>query len=253
MCQVESLKQMVYVLAFFKAVFGAYIIYTGAHFVTSYPIQQAYGINFVSIGGSLVVIGLISGCLSFPQVYGVRKHNRFILITLFFFDSIFMSQLINLGVRILHYTVPLYPKDLQLDCLLNTPQLYTPEECAPYLQSDRTAGFRLLWSWLFTTQATPAQFQIMTNAEINEVCCGFFAPMKCSNISEPMPIGHPLTGITPSLVREKLECGPYPGYYTQQWDCTTYFDVTVIPFIVGGCNYDLGDYITFSIVTIKRK
>jgi len=197
-------------------------------------------VNFASIGGSLICIGLLSSLMAFPTLYGVRKHNRFVLISLFFFDLIFGAQLVALGSKVLAYTTPVFSKDLQADCLLNTPLKHTYEQCFPFYSSDRTIGFRLLWSWLYSTYSNPLQFQIMNQIEIGDACCGFFAPMSCKNITRSMPVGHPLTAINPELVQERLTCGPYPGYYPQQADCTTYYSQTVLPYIVGGCNYDLG-------------
>ena len=241
MCQIESLRQLVIIEAIFKAIMGIYILYTGATFVSSLPIQQAYSVDFLSIGGNLIAIGLFSTLLVFPLVYGVRKHNRFVLISCFFLDTIFMAQLISYGVSILDYTTPIFPKELQLDCLLNSgPLVYSEKECQAFLSHDRTAGFRLLWAWLYSTQKDPLQFQIMVTVEIDNSCCGFFSPMRCSNITDSMPAGHPLTDIRPDLVKMKLECGNYPGYYTQQADCVTIYDNTVRPPIIGGCNYDLG-------------
>ena len=99
MCTLESLLPTVLVLSLFKIGAGLYVLVAGALLVESLPIQMAYSVNFVDIGGSLVALGLFSMLTSFPLVYAVKKHNRFLLVVVFCLDTIFMGQLVNLGDR----------------------------------------------------------------------------------------------------------------------------------------------------------
>ena len=247
MCKLESLYPTVFVLALCKISAGLYVLVAGAMFVESLPVQMAYSINFTDIGGSLVALGLFSMLASFLVVYAVRKHNRFLLFMVFCLDSIFMGQLINLGFRVLRYTEIKFPKDLQEDCVKAVPKLYTSDECQPFREDDRTAGFRLIWIYLFSVRDDPTKFQIMATIERNNECCGFFSPMVenipstgCDPINIPLPSGHRVEDLPSKLVQSKLTCGAYPGFYMKQEDCTTFYDVSVAPPIVGGCNYDLG-------------
>ena len=247
MCTLESLLPTVLVLSLFKIGAGLYVLVAGALLVESLPIQMAYSVNFVDIGGSLVALGLFSMLTSFPLVYAVKKHNRFLLVVVFCLDTIFMGQLVNLGVRILKYTEIKFPKDLQEDCVRAVPKIYTKEECQLFREDDRTAGFRLIWTYLFSVRENPTQFQIMATIERDSECCGFFSPMVedapttgCDPINLPLPNGHRVEDLPTKWVQSKLSCGAYPGFYLRQMDCVAYYDVSVAPPIVGGCNYDLG-------------
>lgn len=247
MCQIGALRQIVYILAFVKVIMGVLIMYVGGTFVSSLPIHLAFSIDFISMGGGIIVLGLLSFLLSFPLVYGVQKHNRFILAVSFLFDTIFMGQLISLGFRVGQYTYPQFEKELQLDCLLVRPLAHSDDECRAFFESDRTAGIRLLWSYLHSIAADPVQFQVMSTIQIAETCCGFFPAMQandpttgCREIPGSLPQGHSQSYIPSVYTQMKLKCGEYPGYYMETSTCTSFFDETVIPKIVGGCNYDLG-------------
>lgn len=247
MCNLESLLPTVFVLGLCKSSAGLYVLVSGALFVESLTVQMAYSINFIDIGGSLIALGLFSMLVSFPMVYAVRKHNRFLLFMVFCLDSIFMGQLINLGFRVLRYTKIKFPKDLQEDCVKAVPESYTRDACQPFREDDRTAGFRLIWIYLFSVRDDPTKFQIMATIERDNECCGFFSPMVegapttgCDPIDLPLPNNHRVEDLPAKWVKSKLTCGDYPGFYLQQEDCATFYDVSVAPPIVGGCNYDLG-------------
>ena len=228
MCNLESLLPTVIVLGLCKISAGLYVLVSGALLVESLPVQMAYSINFIDIGGSLIALGLFSMLVSVTFIYAVKKHNRFILFVVFCLDSIFLGQMINLGVRILRYTKVKFPKDLQEDCVRSVPTVFTNEDCQPFREDDRTAGFRLIWIYLFSVRDDPTQFQIMATIERDNECCGFFSPMitdipttGCKSIDLPLPDGHRIEDLPSKWVQSKLACGAYPGFYTQQVDCTS--------------------------------
>ena len=106
--------------------------------------------------------------------------------------------------------------------------VFTNEDCQPFREDDRTAGFRLIWIYLFSVRDDPTQFQIMATIERDNECCGFFSPMitdipttGCKPIDLPFPDGHRIEDLPSKWVQSKLACGAYPGFYTQQVDCTS--------------------------------
>ena len=86
-------------------------------------------------------------------------------------------------------------------------------------------------------------FQIMTNIQVDR-CCGFFAPMNCTDniapFKDPFPTTFYLAAITPDMASQHTQCGPYPGFYKEQETCTDYYDAAAVVPIVGGCRTDMG-------------
>lgn len=82
----------------------------------------------------------------------MRRHNRFVLVAAFVLDSIVFGELITIALEMNSYVTPIFTPALQADCLLNTPQVYSTQDCTTYFNSDRTAGFRLLWEYYFVNR-----------------------------------------------------------------------------------------------------
>jgi hypothetical protein len=227
------------VFSWFKLLKAIYMFGTGIYFTTSTDLQQAFGLQYVSYGLSLIFLALLSGGIIFPHKYAVNRHNRFLLAAAFVFDTIVFGELLNYGVLIGSYIDPEFPKDLQLDCLLNTPQTYTPEECAPYYNSDRTAGMRLLWETYFTDKSNKDSFQVLTTFE-SGTCCGFFQPFNCIENQASFPKDRLQTTVDGYLLEQRVTCSKFDFYYPAQDNCIDYKDFSADPPLVGGCNYDLG-------------
>lgn len=239
MCAIDSIKLSVSIVSVFKIIIALYILIAGSIFVDSIQLHQAYGVYFISAGAGLIFLAILSAALTVPHMYGIKRHNRFVIVVCFVIDTIIMSNLLNLGVTVGSYTIPAFDKDLQLDCLRYTPVKYPPKVCRRFFVSDRTAGFRVMWDYLYSHIHDPLEYQTM-NIIQKTGCCGFFAPMGCSNITTSFPSDRPLTGITNALKARRLTCGAYKGFYPQQENCLDYYDDTVIPPVPGGCRYDLG-------------
>jgi len=184
-------------------------------------------------------LALLSGGIILPHKYGVRRHNRFIMAVTFLFDTIVFCELISIGYTVQQYTYPWFSKGLQLDCLRNTPLLHTLEECQPFYDSSRTAGFRLFWEAYYTGKGDKFKFQVLQRIEGG--CCGFFPPFNCIVNEGRFPKNRLTDGIDGQFLKHKVDCGNYPDYYPEQvGTCTNYYDVSVNPPLVGGCKYDLG-------------
>ena len=227
------------VLSWFKLIFTIYIFYVGCYFAGSSDLQQSFGLEFKSYGLSLVFLALLSGGVILPHRYGVRRHNRFIMAVTFLFDTIVFCELISIGYTVQGYTYSWFPKSLQLDCLLNTPVSHTIDECKPFYDSSRTAGFRLFWESYFTAKSQKLKFQVLSQIQ-GSTCCGFFQPFNCIENDGNFPKNRLTAGIDGSFLDQKVACGAYPYFYPEQDNCVNYYDFSANPPLVGGCNYDLG-------------
>lgn len=239
MCHIPSIRLFVMVLSWMKAIFAIYIFGIGCYFASSTPIQQAYGTSFLGYGFGFIILSMMSGFVVVPHYYAVKKHNRFLLVLCFLIDMLCFILLITTGNTVRLYTLPLFTKSFQMDCLLNQPVDHTQADCLPFFRSDRTAGFRLFWEGYYTKKSNVLNYQILSTIE-GDICCGFFAPMKCVVDSQSFPTKFSQTGISKSFLSQRVECGNMPGYYPQQDICLVYYDQAAVPPIVGGCNYDLG-------------
>jgi hypothetical protein len=215
-----------------------YIFAIGCYFSSSLDLQHGYGTIFLSYGLSLIFLALLSLGMIFPLKYGVDRHNRFLLAVVFIFESIVFAELINLALSIQSYTVPIFSKTLQADCLQNTPTVFSAEECSLFYNSDRSAGFRLVWAYYFSTKSDRASYQFLSTIQ-QAGCCGFFSPFKCSPITTNYPKSLATTGISGKFISQRVLCGPYANYYPEQDNCVSYYDFGASPPIVGGCYYDM--------------
>ena len=156
---------------------------------------------------------------------------------MFVFETIVFAELLNIGYTILGYTVPLFPKALQADCLQYEPSIYTVEECTAFYNSDRTAGFRLFWTSYFSRRDDKYANQVLATIE-SGVCCGFFQPFRCIPNPSSFPSNRNKQFVKAELSSARVTCSQYSNYYPQQSDCVHYINFATQ--LVGGCYYDLG-------------
>jgi len=225
------------VFSWFKLIVAIYVFAVGVYFTSSDDLQQAFGLEYVSYGLSLIFLALLSGAIIFPHKYAVNRHNRFLLASAFVLDTIVFAEFINFAVILGSYLPPEFPKELQLDCLRNKPLIYTEEECTTFYNADRTAGMRLVWERYYTDKANKVSFQVLTTFEAG-TCCGFFQPFRCIANPDNFPKTRLLTGIADYLLEDRVICSEYDPYYPEQDDCQDYKDFAAG--IIGGCRYDLG-------------
>lgn len=222
MCEIASIRLLVLVMGYLKAVLALYLFFAGFTISNSSDILKGLGLGFIEFGVGLVFLGLISGLVILPMRFGVSRHNRFLLVVSFFFDMICFIGLISISKNMSAYLDPLFPKELQLDCLRNTPLIYTAEECAPYLDSDRVAGMRLVWESYYIKKADKRKNQVLSQMELT--CCGFFAPFVCIPNDASFPKDRDTKGISKSYLKDRVTCGVYENFYPERDDCTSYYD-----------------------------
>jgi hypothetical protein len=239
MCTIDSIKLQVMVFSWFKLIIAVYIFGTGIYFTSSTDLQQAFGLQFLSYGLSLIFLALLSGGIVFPHKYAVNRHNRFLLALAFVFDTIVFAELINFGTLVGSYMPSEFSKELQLDCLRTEPQMYSTQECMPFYESDRTAGMRLLWEYYYSDRKNKASFQVLTTFG-GGTCCGFFQPFRCIPNTDGFPKTSLQKGIDSYQLEQRVTSGPYANYYPQQTECIDYKDFSADPPIIGGCQHDLG-------------
>ena len=220
--------------------FQLYLIYAGAIFASNRHIHEAWGLQFASYGGIIIFVGLVSQFNVPLLAFGVRRHNRFVLISAFWIDVICLSVLIKYGLEIMSYSTLEYSVEFRDDCMSPKPLINTPEQCAEYFRSDRVAGFRAYWSSYYTDRVEIFSFQQLALIQ-GDFCCGFFPPMECVEDPRPYPSNFLIEDLAPEMQTQRVSCGNVAKYYPDSpGTCTVYDDLTAIPPILGGCNYDLG-------------
>jgi hypothetical protein len=245
MCSIKSIRLGSQSLNILKGFFSLYTFGVGCMFCGSTELQQAYGLAFAGYGVQLIFAGMISFAAVFPQWYANKRHNRFLLAVVFTMDMIVLIIVAATATTMGSYVPPLFSKSLQLDCLRNVRQVYTEEECMPFLTSPRTAGFRLFWYGKYSLRADVVAFQAMSNIQ-GDVCCGFFAPLGCVENTENFPSEFSQANIkfhedgVGNVLGQQVYCGPISGYYPQTDICLDYYKSAQVNPIVGGCNWDLG-------------
>jgi hypothetical protein len=239
MCSIKSIRLGVQSLSILKIFLSFYIFGAGCLFCGSYELQQAYGLAYVGYGVQLIFAGLISLLAIVPHWYANKRHNRFLLVTVFTMDTLVLIIVAVTATTMQTYLPPLFPKDLQLDCLRNVPQIYSLEECTPFYNSPRTAGFRLFWEGKYTDRKNTRSFQVMATVQ-GDICCGFFAPLNCIPNTNKFPPDRSEMNINPIFLKQEVSCGNITGYYPQTDICTDYYKSAAINPVVGGCNWDLG-------------
>jgi hypothetical protein len=238
MCRMSSIKMMVMVLAYVKVLFGIILFFVGTFLSSDINVLEAFSYDFSTYGSVVSFMAFLSIAVVMPHRWSTQKHNRFVIFCSWCIDTIVFSVLVYMGYTITSYTYPLFPKDMQLDCLSNTPVAYEESDCNEYFDSDRVSGMRLYWLYYFSTALEDTvSYQALTSIE-QEICCGFFAPMQCREQPIPFPIDRPLDGIESSYISSRVSCGPVENFYPLTSVCSTFADITLG--IVGGCNYDYG-------------
>jgi hypothetical protein len=239
MCRLTSIQMMTMVVYYVKLFISLYVFIVGVGFVTDVNLHQAFDNEYQVYGGALIFLAILSAISVFPHRWATDRHNRAIIFMVFCFDTIVFGAQIHVGRTVTSYVLPDFPKEMQLDCLMKQPVLYSKAACAAYIESDRVSGMRLMWSYYFTDRLTKSSFQMLTQIE-GDICCGFFAPMSCDPNLAPFPANKGVEGVDSEYIRQRVECGPIVNYYPVTDQCLAYHDLSAVPPIVGGCNYDLG-------------
>lgn len=140
MCTIVNLRLLAVLILALKVLLTLYCFAMGIYFITANPILQGLGKEFSVYGASLLIMALLSFAIIVPLYYGMKRHNRFVLIVCVALDVFIATQLLVVSNGIKQYTIPEFPPALELDCLLTTPVTHTPSQCAIYYNSARTAG-----------------------------------------------------------------------------------------------------------------
>jgi len=244
----SSIALQVNVVVYLKGAMALYLVILGFSTASSVDINMAFGSEFRGYGTGLVWMGMFSGLACIPHKWSTTKHNRFGLVFTFIVDTLVLAIQLSVGFQIFSYIAPLFPKDLQIDCLRFTPLTYDLEgACQEFFKSDRTAGMYGYWKYWYTKRADPLAFQKITVLE-GDTCCGFYTPYRCQEMldTSPFPANRDVSGVDPDLSGQRVYCSTYKdikgatfgSFYTPKDDCQDLYDI--VNNIVGGCVYDLG-------------
>jgi hypothetical protein len=239
MCSIGSIRLFLQAFNWVKAGFSLYVFAIGCFLASSSDMQQAFGVEFISHGISLIFISILSLAMIYPFKFGVDKHNRCVIMFIFVMETIVFAELINYSIILRSYTFSEFPKALQSDCLRNVPQTYSAEQCAAFYNSDRTAGFRLFWESYFTKIEAKQAYQVLTTIG-KRLCCGFFQPFRCTPNPDQFPSNRATKGIDSKFLVSRVQCSTFKNYYQSQDNCQDVYDYSTDPPTIGGCVYDLG-------------
>jgi hypothetical protein len=241
MCTIFNIRLLSILVIIIKFICSLYCFSIGIYFTSNKPLLQGFGLTFYGYGITLIIFSLLSLLMILPLNYALKRHNRFILFVSTALDVVTAIYLLGVSAGIGTFTIPTFPKVLQLDCLLPTPLIYSPEDCSVYLNSDRTAGYRLFWEGYYSNLQDKGQLQVLFELE-SSPCCGFYAPFSCISDGRSFPKNYLTKGVSSNLLVDRVLCGTTSGYYPvqPQTGCSDFSDTTVQPPIVGGCLYDLG-------------
>ena len=243
MCSLKNIRLAINVVVVIKVLVGFGVVVAGGYFSASIIIQQAYGSFYLGTGIFTLFSGLASMGSAAPLYYAIKRHNRAVIIANFFFDLALFVILISIGYSFYKPTIRTFDLAMENDCLRTYPRTHTEEQCQAYFRSDQYAGFRLVWSNFFSNQGK--YYNTILSVQSGG-CCGFGPPLRCMNDTRPFPSDRPITGVAPQFSSHRLVCGhhysnnPSMDWYRAQSTCTEYYNLAVIPAIVGGCSYDLG-------------
>lgn len=240
MCTLENIKLGSVAILTIRVILGIALMIIGGLLANTPEIIQGYGLYFIEAGAGVVMLGFTTLLFAYPMLFAIRKHNRFVLLACCVIDIIIFTQEIMIGLKTYEPTISIFPSELMDDCTQNTPLVYSHEECLVYWRSDRTAGFRIVWSSLFTEVNDQENFHVLSTFERENGCCGFASPMSCESDDRPWPSEHPIDAMRTRFQKQRLSCGNMPGFYEQQKNCLDFFDENSLPPIVGGCRYDMG-------------
>lgn len=239
MCTLSGIRIFVSVANWLKAIFLLYTFAMGCFFASSATLQQAFGTAFLSHGLSLIFLALLGFGLLYPLKFGVDRHNRFVLAFVFCMETVIFAEMINYGLILQSYTYPAFSKSMQLDCLRNTPAVYSAEQCNAFYDHDRTAGFRLVWQYFFSKSHNKLMLQELAVIQ-GGLCCGFFQPFNCRENTAKFPSDRNTEGIHSQFLHQRVACSTYDNYYPEQYNCADVYDYTTNPPTIGGCRFDLG-------------
>ena len=239
MCTIFNLRLFAMLALGAKLLTALYCFGAGFYFTSSRSLLQGFGLSFKAFGSLLLIMSCLSISVVIPNRYAMKRHNRFILLICTAVDIFVATQLLVVSAGVGSYTTPVFPKSLQLDCLLTTPLYHTTSQCTKYFRSDKVAGYRLFWMGFYSNLNDKQQLQVLYQLE-STPCCGFFAPLNCIDDTRIFPSRFLTTGVSNELLVDRVTCGPVTSYYPQQSDCIDYSDPNAQPPVVGGCIYDHG-------------
>lgn len=240
MCSIQAIRIFTSVLVWLKAIFLLYTFAIGIFLASSFTLQQAFGVEFLSYGLSLIFIALLGFAIIYPFKYGIDRHNRFVILFVFCLETIVFAEMINYGLVLQSYTVSDFSKGLQKDCSQNVPSIYSSDRCNAFYDADRTAGFRLVWTYFFSKSRNKFNFQTLSLIQDSGNCCGFFPPQNCRANEGGFPSNRDTAGIAAQFLKQRVTCAEYPQYYPEQYNCADVVDYSTNPPTIGGCRYDLG-------------
>ena len=181
-CQPANLRLIFMALTLLKGLQMSFMFIFGILVTLDFHLHQAYGTHIGSVGTGLIFMAVFGTMNMVIGMRGSGQHNKFLLFVHLVFDLILFFSQVILGWILLSATIPEFSQELRDDCVNFMPLKFNFEkECLPYLQSERTSGFEIVWrSYYYESGRNADYYQKIIDLQRAGQCCGFGPPLRCT-------------------------------------------------------------------------
>ena len=188
MCTPANLRLIFMALTLLKGIQMVFMFSFGIIVAMDIKLHQAYGVHIKAIGIGVALMAVYgSGNMSIG-LKGSFLHNKFLLLLHLILDSIALLIQVYLGSELLFVTLtefdtPNYRETCAKSDL--SASSLTIDDCMPYIQSERTSGFQIVWrSYYYESGQNAEYYQKIIAVQREGQCCGFGPPKRCIAFTE---------------------------------------------------------------------
>lgn len=139
-------------------------------------------------------------------------------------------------------TVPEFSIKFRESCLQNVPKASL--DCDAYFDSDRYAGFHLVWAYNYNKAMTNSDYySFFDSLQKSGSCCGFGPPLLCEEDTLAYPSDRTLEGLPSTFTSQRQFCGDeslwYPESGRGSYTCSQVVNEQASVQVVGGCRYEM--------------
>jgi hypothetical protein len=171
-----------------------------------------------------------------------EQHNTFLLLIHACIEATLFSIQFTISTQVMQLTVPEYTIKFRENCLQNVAK--SSLDCDAYFQSDRYAGFHLVWAYNYNKAMTNSDvFSEFDNLQKTGGCCGFGPPLVCDENEDPYPKDRTLEGLSKEYTSQRQFCGDQALWYPESgkgsYTCSQVVNEQASVQVVGGCRYEM--------------
>uniref|UniRef100_A0A7S2W8E5 Tetraspanin n=2 Tax=Rhizochromulina marina TaxID=1034831 RepID=A0A7S2W8E5_9STRA len=244
MCLPKNIKLLMMILNGFKAISFLLFIVFGAMISSNEDFQRAYGTEISSLAGGIITLAFFVPVSTFLGYKGTKMHNKFLLLVHALLEGFLLVVQLSLALALIGYAQPETSIDIRKDCSRTYPVMNSREDCQSWFESDRYAGFKLVWAYNFEmAMIDQAYFSYLTAFQIEGKCCGFSAPLNCEDDERSYPEGLLTEGVKGYWLDQRTTCGRERTWYQPSGqdgsECNQPVDPNAVVPRYGGCRYEM--------------